>query len=132
MNERERHKAIEDRIDRDIQFGCGTGVGLMAWCVFALVMLLVSPEPHKPVFATQVILEMALFGLFTYGLYHRKMWGAIGLLATWGILHFMNWYFRHSILPPLGIIGFVAWYGLYCGLRGVRQVKGWRETPTPA
>jgi hypothetical protein len=48
MNEREQQKAIEDRIDRDISFGCGTGVG---------------------------------------------------------------------------IIGAVAWYGLYCGLRGVRQTR---------
>ena len=44
MSEAQRQKDIDDRIDRDIQFGCGTGVGVIALRLFAAVMVFWSGE----------------------------------------------------------------------------------------
>ena len=51
------------------------------------------------------------------------MWGPVGQLALWGLRYFGSWYLSHRLLPPLGIIGLIVWYGFYWGLGGVREAR---------
>jgi hypothetical protein len=129
MNEAQRQRDIEDHIDRDIQFACGTGVGLIALRLFGVgVLLWMAGFKALGSRATaQVAIEIVLVGLFTYGTYHRRMWGPIGQLALWAVTFFTGWYLRHSLVPPLGILGLIVWYGYYCGLRGVRDAQAQRQ-----
>ena len=134
MNEAQRQRDLDDHIDRDIQFACGTGVGLIALRLFAGGMLLwIGGRSSLGVLATvQTSVEIVLVGLFTFGTYHRRMWGPIGQLALWAVTYFSGWYFRHGIIPPLGILGLIVWYGYYCGLRGVRDARAQRQASEPA
>jgi hypothetical protein len=134
MNETQRQRDIEDRIDRDIQFACGTGVGLIAIRLFGLVMVFLTAGIGslgvRPI--AQVSIGIALVGLFTYGTYHRRMWGPVGQLALWGAGFFVGWYSSHGLVPPLGILSLVVWYGFYCGLRGVRDAREQRRAAEQA
>ena len=129
MNETQRQKDIEDRIDSDIQFACGTGVGLIALRLFGLVMVSLTAGIGSLGLRTVVqgSIEIALVGLFTYATYHRRMWGPVGQLALWGVGYCVGWYSSRALVPPLGIIGLVVWYGFYCGLRGVRDARELRR-----
>jgi len=129
MNETQRQKDIQDRIDSDIQFACGTGVGLIALRLFGLVMAFLTGGIGSVGARTvaQGSIEIALVGLLTYGTYHRRMWGPVGQLALWGVGYFLGWYLSHSLVPPLGILGLVVWYGFTagsgaCGTRGSNAV----------
>lgn len=134
MSEAQRLKEIEGRIDRDIQFACGTGVGVIAWRLFAIVLWFWTGGTNAldSLALAQLPVQVILVGLFTYGTYHRRMWGPIGQLAFWGMSYFAGWYFSHELVPPLGIIGPIVWYGFYCGLRGVRDAQAQRRASEQA
>ncbi len=117
MDLRVRKLAI-DAAEWDVLIGWGTGVAIVVLRSLALLGVLSSESPTDWVVFAEVAVQLVLAAVFTYGVYRRHRWAAIGLLVIWGVGYFYSWYMLGRVLPPLGLIGLLIWYGLYRGLRG--------------
>ena len=114
------HKVVIDAAEFDVTIGWSTGVGIVLLRCLVLSGFFFSPAPLDLWLLTQVGLQLTLAAWFTYAVYRRRSWGAIGLLVVWGIGFFYSWYAIGRVIPPLGLLGFLVWYGLYRGARGTR------------
>ena len=125
-------KAEVDRAERDIQIGWGTGIGIVLLRAMVLIGFFVGETPLELGLLAQLGAQLLLAAAFAYGVYRRHAWAAVGLLLLWGLGYFYSWYMLGRVLPPLGIIGVLVWYGLYRGLRGVRALAALQAGGAPA
>jgi len=122
MNQRALRFAI-DSAERDVRVGWGTGAGIVALRAVALIAFLAGETAVGWPVLAQVLVQLVLAAAFTYGVYRRHIWAAIGLLIVWGLGYFYSWHALGRLLPPLGVFGLLVWYGLYRGIRGVRSSR---------
>ena len=131
MDLRVRKIAI-DAAEWDICIGWGTGAVIVVLRALALLGVLSSDSPMHWVLFAEVAVQLTLAAVFTYGLYRRHRWAAIGLLVVWGVGYFYSWYVLGRVLPPLGVIGLLVWYGLYRGIRGANFLATQQPAATKA
>jgi hypothetical protein len=115
-------RIVAQPAERDLRIGLGAAIFLAILRAFVLIASLGSDAPGSGVVAAQMTIELLAVAGCSYALFRRKIWGAIGLLVVWGVGYFYSWYAQPRLLPPLGIIGILVWYGLYRGLRGARAL----------
>jgi hypothetical protein len=125
------HRLARDAAEWDVVIGWSTGIGIVIIRLIFLGALIVGGL-IVPWIVVQVAVQLLLAAALTYGIYRRNQWAAVGLLIVWGIPYFSSWYASGRVLPPLGIIGILVWYGLYRGYRGVRALTGRQEVAPPS
>lgn len=131
MDLRVRKIAI-DAAEWDIRIGWGTGAAIVVLRALALLGVFSSKAPTDWVLFAEVVVQLVLAAVFTYGVYRRLRWAAIGLLVIWGLGYFYSWYVLGRVLPPLGLIGLLVWYGLYRGVRGASFLARQQAAATDA
>ena len=126
------HKLAIDAAEWDVVIGWSAGIAVVALRAFALLTTIFSSALVDRGILAQIAVQLVLAAIFTYFVYRRRVWAAIALLVVWGVPYFYSWYAVGRMLPPLGIIGILVWYGLYRGLRGVRALAGVQEVAPPS
>src|SRR5687767_8553783 len=112
----------EDVARRDVTIGWITGAGITAIRALTLFAALQAPLPVDWLLLLQVAAQFVLAGVFSYFIYRRHVWASIALSALWALGYFSSWFVSGRIVPPLGLIGLLVWYGLYRAVRGTRAL----------
>src|SRR5262245_56859938 len=102
--------------ETDVMIGSCTGLAIVILRVVVLLGILNGGSPIDWWVVSLVVVETALAGIFTFGVYRDRPWGAAGLLIIWCMGYFFSWYALGRVIPPLGIIGILVWVGLYRGM----------------
>ena len=131
MDQRAKREALAEA-SLDVHMGLLAGGGIVVLRALALAALLSGDGPADWSVVVQVLVQLVLAAVFSYGLYRRQLWAAVGLLVVWGVGFFYSWIAMGRMVPPLGLIGILIWYGLYRGFRGVRLLAAHAKTPVAA
>jgi hypothetical protein len=126
------HRIARDDASLDVSIALVAAAAIILLRTVVLLGLLFGDAAIDWWLLAEVLVQLALAIAFTYGLFLRRTWGAVGLLVVWGLGYFYSWYALGRVLPPLGIIGAGIWYGLYRGLRGVRVLARYAAQEVPA
>ena len=126
------HKFVIDAAETDLRIGWGTGAVIVLLRAVVLAGFLAADAPVDLAALAWVVVQLVLAAAFTFGLYRGHAWAAVGLLVAWGVGYVYSWDALGRLLPPLGLIGVLVWYGLYRGRRGARALAAQRAAVAPA
>jgi hypothetical protein len=125
-------KAAVDAAEMNVLFGLIAAAAIASLRALALYDILVAAGPIDLFLLVQHAVAFVLVLALAYGVYHHWPAAAIGLLVVWGLGYFHSWYLLGRLLPPLGVIGLLIWFGLYRGLRGTHFLARRRQAAVDA